>query len=152
MVIRRLKKDEWQAAMMLVWRTFLRHVAPDYEKEGVKSFYEFVTDPDLETMFVVGEYIVFGAFDDGQLVGISSTRGGNFLSLLFVDNDYHRKGLGTQLLGAVADYVREVNHKRDLIVYSSPYAVEFYHQMGFIDDGDVRRESGMLVYPMRLRL
>lgn len=152
MVIRRLKKNEWRDAMALAWRTFLRHVAPDYDEEGVRSFYEFVTDVDLETMFMVGEYIAFGAFDDGELVGMSGMRGGNFLSLLFVDNEYHRKGVGTQLLGAVADHVRENNHKRDLIVYSSPYAVDFYHRMGFVDTGAPKRESGMLVYPMRLIL
>jgi len=152
MVIRRLKNNEWTDAMALAWRTFLRYDAPDYEPEGVKSFYEFITDADLEKMFNVGEYIAFGAFDDGEIVGVAGMRAGNFLSLLFVEHVYQKRGIGMQLVGAVADYVRECNHRDSILVYSSPYARDFYLHIGFVENGGLKKDSGMYYYPMRLSL
>ena len=35
--------DEWQDAMGLAWRVFLKFVAPGYSGEGISSFRDFLT-------------------------------------------------------------------------------------------------------------
>ena len=36
--------DEWETAMALAWKTFLKFEAKDYTPEGVRNFEDFVTD------------------------------------------------------------------------------------------------------------
>lgn len=152
MLYRKLEKNEWTEAMALCWRTFLKFDSPDYEPEGVKAFYRFVVDTDLEKMFLLGEYKAFGAFDDDKIVGFIGMRNGNFLSLLFVDETYHHRGIGTNLVGMLVEYLKAQHKKNSLIVYSSPYAVDFYHHIGFCDTGAKTKENGMYYTPMELML
>lgn len=152
MQYRKLEKNEWTDAMALCWRTFLKFDAKDYEPKGVTSFYRFVIDSDLEKMFLLGEYKAFGAFDKGEIIGFIGMRNGNFLSLLFVDEAYHHKGVGTALVGILVEYLRQQKKKDRLLVYSSPYAKEFYHHIGFRDTKDTQKDNGMIYTPMELLL
>ena len=56
--IRNAYRDEWEDAMSLAWRTFLRFEADVYSPEGVRNFENFITDSTLYRMFVVGSYQV----------------------------------------------------------------------------------------------
>ena len=49
-------RDEWQDAMALAWKTFLKYEAGDYTEEGVRSFQDFITDTMLYRMFLLGSY------------------------------------------------------------------------------------------------
>ncbi len=150
--VRPLKKDEWTDAMALSWRTFLKFEAPDYEPEGVSSFYRFVTDRDLEKMFLVGEYKAFGAFDGEKLVGVAGIRSINFLSILFVDEAYHRRGIATALVEAAAEYICDERNRNEMKVYAAPYALGFYKRLGFYPTGEEKHEAGMRFVPMSLQI
>lgn len=150
MIIRALKTEEWIDAMALAWKTFLKFEADDYGPEGVKSFYQFVTNPELETMFKMGQYHAFGAFDNDKIVGIIGYRSDVLLSLLFVDAEYHHKGIATELVGYLIDYMQETLKKKYVLVNSSPYAVGFYHHLGFVDTGKEVCNNGIKYTPMRM--
>ena len=60
--IRNIRTEEWEDAMALVWRTFLKYEACDYEEEGVRSFLDFITDERLKKLHMIGEYPVMAAF------------------------------------------------------------------------------------------
>ena len=47
--IRNIRTEEWEDAMALVWRTFLKYEACDYEEEGVRSFLDFIIRSGLRT-------------------------------------------------------------------------------------------------------
>lgn len=49
--IRSAYRDDWQDAMGLAWKTFLRFEADVYTAEGVKNFENFITDSTLYRMF-----------------------------------------------------------------------------------------------------
>ena len=100
------KKEDWKEAMMMVWKTFMRFEASDYTEEGVKLFFEFITDDDIYKAFLGGTYRMLLAFDSRRIIGVGTVRNKNILSLLFVDEAYHRKGVGSILLGLLGDYVR----------------------------------------------
>ncbi len=150
--VRELKKEEWSPAMGLAWRTFLKYDAKSCDRDGINSFFRFVTDADLEKMFLIGEYKAFGAFEDGEIVGVSGVRSGNFLSILFVDEKYHRRGIGTRLVAAAAQYIYDENHRNTMLVYSARGATEFYHRLGFVDIDSERHEAGMFFIPMELKI
>jgi GNAT superfamily N-acetyltransferase len=149
--IRPIMRDEWDDAMKLAWDTFLIYEAPDYSVRGVHNFRNFVRDPLLKKMFTYGEYIAIGAFSDKRMVGIIGVRNTNHVSLLFVDRDYHRMGIASALIDR---YVRDA--RKDGITYvtvnSSPYAVDFYHKIGFINITDEVEKDGIKFTPMRLEI
>lgn len=150
--IRAAYREEWDSAMALAWRTFMQFLADDYTDEGVESFKNFVTDNMLHKMFLMGEFRLFGAFDNGVMVGMISLRSETHISLLFVDRKYHLKGIGRLLINYVSDYVqREEGHGR-ITVNSSPYAVGFYHSIGFTDTGAAQTSQGVTYTPMELFL
>ena len=144
-------KQEWDDAMKLAWDTFLIYEAPDYSVRGVHNFRNFVRDPLLKKMFTYGEYIAIGAFSDRRMVGIIGVRNTNHISLLFVDRDYHRNGIASSLIDR---YVRDAKKKgiTYVTVNSSPYAVDFYHKIGFINITDEVEKDGIKFTPMRLEI
>ena len=149
--IRPIYKHEWEDAMQLAWDTFLIYEAPDYSVKGVHNFKSFVRDPLLKKMFTYGEYIAIGAFLDKRMVGILGVRNTNHVSLLFVDQEYHRLGIASALM---RKYFRDARH--DGITYvtvnSSPYAVDFYHKIGFTNIKDEVEKDGIRFTPMRKEL
>lgn len=150
--IRNAYREEWQSAMALAWKTFLRFEADVYSPEGVKNFENFITDSTLYRMFVMGVYQMFVAMDHGKLVGMITLRDTTHISLLFVDEAYHRRGIGRGLIGYLADYLRtEVGAER-VTVNSSPYGVGFYHKMGFRDIRPEETKDGITYTPMEFIL
>ena len=63
--IRSAYRDDWQDAMGLAWKTFLRFEADVYTAEGVKNFENFITDSTLYRMFIMGAYQMFVAVGGG---------------------------------------------------------------------------------------
>ena len=150
--IRNAYREEWQDAMALAWKTFLRFEADVYSPEGVKNFENFITDSTLYRMFVMGAYQMFVAVEHSRLVGMITLRDTTHISLLFVDEAYHRQGIGRGLIGYLADYLRmEVGAER-VTVNSSPYGVGFYHKMGFRDIRPEETKDGIIYTPMEFIL
>ena len=88
--IRSAYRDEWDDAMALAWKTFLRFEADVYSPEGVKHFEDFITDTTLHRMFIMGAYQMFVALDRNKIVGMITLRNSTHISLLFVDEKYRR--------------------------------------------------------------
>ncbi|MDD4074816.1 MAG: GNAT family N-acetyltransferase [Eubacteriales bacterium] len=144
MEIRTLAKKEYAAGLTLAWTVFQQYEAPEYCEQGVQSFYAAIHDPvftDALTMY--------GAFADGQLIGMLATRGGGeHIALFFVEGAFHRQGVGKRLFArACAD-----NVSGSLTVNASPYAVEVYHRLGFRDTAAEQLTDGIRYTPMTCRL
>lgn len=151
-VVRPAYRKEWDDAMALAWRTFMQFEAGDYTLEGIESFQDFITDTVLYRMFLLGSYQLFGAYDNGIMVGMISLRSETHISLLFVDKKYHRMGIGRMLINYISEYVRtEEGHNR-ITVNAAPYAVEFYHHVGFSDTGMEETKEGVRYTPMERRI
>lgn len=151
-VVRSAYRDEWDDAMALAWRTFMRFEANDYSTEGIKSFQDFITDTTLYRMFVMGAYQLFCAFEGKKLIGLISLRNETHISLLFVDASYHKKGVGRALIDYVARYVLLEEGFYKLTVNAAPYAVGFYHKLGFYDIGQEMTNDGIRYTPMEKKL
>jgi GNAT superfamily N-acetyltransferase len=129
--IRWIQKQEWEAAIKLVWRTFLKYEGNDYTMEGIRSFYNFITDGKLYDSLLKGEYQMMVALDEGRVIGVASVRSGNHLSLLFVDEAYHKKGVGRALIKQLCMYLKDEAGERYISLKAAPYAVNFYRKLGF---------------------
>ncbi len=151
--IRPLYRDEWEDAIQLAWDTFLVFEAPEYGREGIESFRSFIRDPVLKRMFIMGEYLAYGAFvkNTGEMTGILGVRSGNHVSLLFVAAQFHLQGIGRALLKRYINDARKKKIKR-ITVHSSPFATGFYHKIGFVDLDREIIADGISYTPMELEL
>lgn len=140
--------DEWQDVMQLAWRTFLRFESKDYSEEGILSFHNFVTDHTLYKMFISGVYQVVVALDGKRIVGMISLRDITHISLLFVEEQYHKKGIGRALVSHMGDYLKNEEGKSRMTVNAAPYAIGFYHKLGFVDLDTEKENDGIRYTPM----
>ncbi|MCR5717385.1 MAG: GNAT family N-acetyltransferase [Lachnospiraceae bacterium] len=147
MEIRRGHVDDWDAATELAWITFLRFEAADYGEEGTTSFRNFLSDALLRRMFLMGEYLLFVATIDEHIVGMITLRNTNHISLLFVDEAYHHRGIGTALIEYACEYLRG-EHQWKITIDAAPYAVDFYHRLGFRDMSEEKLAEGIRYTPM----
>lgn len=150
--IRKIKSEEWDDMMGLVWKTFLRFEAPQFEEEGIRSFMDFISDERLKRLFEIGEYPVFGAYVEQKPVGTISLRNDCHISLLFVAEAFQKKGVGRLLVNRIEEYVRDCTNKSCLTVNAAPYATEFYHRIGFEDTQPQMQQDGIIFTPMKKML
>ena len=71
------------------------------------------------------------ALDGERIIGAGTIRNRNHLSLLFVDESYHRRGVGRAILTALCNYLKLEAGERYMSLKASPYAVNFYRRLGF---------------------
>lgn len=148
--IRMANSDEWEEAMALAWKTFLQFEAKDYEPEGIRSFEDFITDSTLYRMFIMGAYQMISAFYGTKMVGMITIRSNSHISLLFVDEKYHMRGIGRALINTMCHYLKEELGLARVTVNASPYGVGFYHKIGFTDMQPVQKSEGIIYTPMEL--
>lgn len=143
-VIRYAREEEWEPAMEIAWRTFLNFEADEYGEEGKKNFLDFISSEQLFQMFRLGSYRLAVAYQGEQMVGMASMRGTNHISLLFVDQNYHRRGIGTSLLAFLQDGLDQ----KAMTVNASPYGAPFYSKVGFVKTNDWVTADGITFLPM----
>lgn len=146
--IRWAKVNEWEPAMKMIWRTFLRFEASDYTEEGIQNFLEFITDEKLFHSFLRGDYQMMVALDGEKIVGAASVRNRNYLSLLFVDETYHRRGIGRELIYRFCSYLELEAGEHYMSLRAAPYAVAFYQRIGFQAVAPEEEVGGIRVTPM----
>lgn len=149
--IRSAYRDDWQDAMGLAWKTFLRFEADVYTPEGVQNFENFITDTTLHRMFVMGAYQMFVALDHSRIIGMITLRDTSHISLLFVDEQYHRQGVGRALMNYLTGYMADEMGIRRVTVNASPYGVGFYHKLGFRDLRSEEQRDGIIYTPMEYK-
>ena len=136
-----LPKDKWNEALKLVKEVFMEFEAPDYCDEGVAEIMRSISDESYLNM-----HTFYGAYQDDKLVGVIATRNDHHhIGLLFVDKNYHRKGIGRQLI----QHILGIKDEKPVTVNSSPYAHEFYKKLGFVDTSEEQITNGVRYYPMK---
>ena len=141
-------ESEWLPAMRMIWNTFLRYEGREYSKEGIHNFYDFITNDQLYFLFLQGKYQLMVALDKGRIIGAGSIRNGNQLSLLFVEEAYHHKGVGSALLRRLCEYLKTEAGEKSMFVQAAPSAVGFYRKQGFKALQSEMEISGIRVMPM----
>lgn len=146
--IRWARAEEWTPTMDMIWKTFLKFEGEDYTQEGIRNFYDFISDDGLRDSFLRGDYQLMVALDGGRVIGAGSIRNRNHLSLLFVDEEYQRRGVGESLIGKLCEYLKTEAGERYMSLQASPYAVNFYRRIGFRAVAPEAEYAGIRVTPM----
>ena len=146
--IRWATPEDWSVTMEMIWKTFMKFEACDYTEEGISNFRDFITDGRIYRMFLDGTYLMLVAVDNGRIIGQISVRNGNHISLLFVDEAYHRKGVGRELIRRMAEYLKRERNELFVSVKAAPYALGFYRRIGFHICSSEEEISGIRVTSM----
>lgn len=148
--IEQMKIEELAEVLDLVKKVFDKFEAPDYSKEGAESFYKFANYQNIKNMLNENLRILV-AKDDEKIVGMIGFRDFSHISLLFVDEAYHGQGIARNLIKRMKFYCKVNNRSLSTItVNSSPYAVGFYHKIGFEDTDIEKTVDGIRFTPMKM--
>lgn len=150
--IRKAKKEEWEEAMDLAWKTFLLFQTKEYSQEGIESFYNFVRDKDLKRFFLEDIYQLFVALHQNRIIGMITLRNRCHISLLFIEKEYQKNGVGSALIEYLSDYVLYENEIDYVTVDSAPGATAFYHKIGFWDLAPMQYKQGISFTAMKKNL
>lgn len=143
-----MRLDEYQEVSDLVLRVFDHDVAPLYVPEGIQVFHSYAQAEAMSERSRAG-HIILVADMGGKLVGAAEVRDFNHLSLLFVECQFQRIGIGRGLLAEVLRMCRTLNPgTKAITVNSSPNAVEAYERLGFCTTGAPQRKDGIDFVPM----
>ncbi|MCI9219075.1 MAG: GNAT family N-acetyltransferase [Lachnospiraceae bacterium] len=146
--IRWAEKQDWVPAMEMIWRTFLQYEGKEYPEKIVGHFFDFITDYGLYEAFLKGKYLLMIALDEGRIIGAGTVRDGNHLSLLFVDDAYHYRGVGSSVLGRLCEYLKTEAGERCMSLEAASGAVNFYRKQGFRAVRPEMEISGIRLTPM----
>jgi hypothetical protein len=150
--IRPIKSDEYQEVSNLVLEVFDIDVAPLYIAEGIDVFHTYAQAEAMRERARAG-HIMLVAELEGRLVGAAEVREYNHLSLLFVDRQSQRNGIGRMLLLEVLRMCRVHNPGlKAMTVNSSPNAVEAYERLGFLATSSLQRLDGIDFVPMVIEI
>ncbi len=148
-LIRKAEMADWEETMAMIWKTFMKFEAADYGAEGTNNFRNFISDPMLRRMFLLGSYHMFVATHLNKIVGMVSLRDKNHISLLFVDEAYHKKGIGRRLIDTIGAFSKEEYGKEEITVNAAPYGFGFYRKVGFCSVSPLLTNGGIKYTSMK---
>ncbi len=92
------------------------------------------------------------AYDvDGKAIGTGRLLPDGHIGRMAVVAEWRRRGIGAELLAALMDEARKRGHK-EVVVSAQLQAAEFYRQHGFVAEGKVYEDAGILHQKMRKTL
>lgn len=68
--------------------------------------------------------------------------------MLFVNKEYHSRGIARSLVQTVVERCKSEGNISNITVNSSPYAIEVYHRLGFLDTDKELTVNGIRFTPM----
>ena len=100
--------------------------------------------------YASGKHIMFIAQTDKNIVGVIGADDKGFIHELFIDGEFERRGIATELLSRA---ICELKIKGiDVIrLGSSRLAITFYEKFGFIKTGEEQLINGFMTTPMEYK-
>ena len=132
----------------LIARVFRGSVAPLYSEQGVDEFLNYVRPGSIPVRLKRNHFVLV-AVQGERIVGVAEVRDEHHISLLFVDADFQKRGIGRALVRQALESARATRDDLPAVtVNSSPNAVSFYRRLGFEPSGPEQTIDGLSFVPM----
>ena len=151
-MVKNVPISEVRMAVDLVWRVFSEFVAPDYIQQGIDNFKKYIDHNNMVDNVEHGKVHFLGYYYEKQLVGVLAFENRPHISLLYVDKDYHKQGIGRVLIAEFKKYCKQQFTSSIITLNASPYAHDFYKKLGFYDTSTEQTINGIRFYPMEKEL
>ncbi len=140
------------AVSELIRKVYDEFVAPDYSAEGNRFFYDWI-EPQKIKERQKSERNILVASVDGKMAGMIEIRDNNRISLLFVDKDYHGRGIAKNLFhAALKQCIQKEPSLSKFYVHASPFSVPVYKRLGFVAVDEMQEQNGLKYLPMEMNL
>lgn len=134
----------------LIKRVYDEFVSIDYSEEGNRFFYDWI-EPSKILERQKNQINIFVAFAGLKLVGMIEIRENKYISLLFVDKEYHGQGIAKKLFHeSLKDCIVRNKILDKFYVHASPYSIPVYEKLGFIHTDKMQEQFGIKYLPMEL--
>ena len=134
----RIELLEWEKAQPVAGPI---RFAAFVEEQGVNSGVE-LDDMDPQCVHAI-------AYDEaGKAVGTGRLLPDGHIGRMAVTKEWRRQGVGAEILKALAEEARKRGHK-EVVLSAQLQAAEFYREHGFVAEGKVYQEAGILHQAMR---
>jgi len=143
-----LKTKELEETLEMIHDVFMQFEASDYSQQGVDTFLKFIDIANIRDSIKKGELVFWNTKASGKIVGVLAVRNRTHICMLFVDAQFHRHGIAKRLL---KEAFCDMDDGTKITVRSSPYAVPFYHAVGFVDTDAQMARDGIVFVPMATR-
>ena len=149
-MIKEVSGRDIKRAIELVNNVFSEFVAVDYSEQGKVTFETYLENKleEVSTELNSGHKKMWAYYQDDTILGVIATRDVSHISLMFVDKQYHRRGIAKQLLQVVIDELKQDTGIIQITVNSSPYAVKIYEHLGFLKTEEMQEKDGIIFIPM----
>jgi len=87
---------------------------------------QYVSAENLIKMFQEQKIILWGAFEQERLIAVSALQSDGMITMLYVLPQYHRRGIGTELLFQMRSYARDVYGFEKVTLNATPAWTAFY--------------------------
>lgn len=124
--------DDIRPALDLALRVFMEYDAADYGPEHTERMRLSIEDRmNNFDDYLLDKRLMFVALNSEKVIGIIETYGNNRIALLFVDSNYQRQGIASELMNRTI-YELKMNGFDKIVLNSSPHGLPFYRHFGFI--------------------
>jgi GNAT superfamily N-acetyltransferase len=137
MRIRKLKKEDVTEVSKIIRRCLREVNSKDYPKKVITSLCDFFT-PAL-IIKNMGDRTMYVAVEHNKVIGTASLKDDKVFTV-FVNPDYHGRGVGSKLMDKVEELARDKRYKI-LKVPSGLSSVEFYKHRGYKEVKRVHSED-----------
>lgn len=142
---------ELEEALALVWEVFSDFEAEDLPQQALDEFWARIDYEYMVQRAGDGEIRFWGAWDEDYLVGVCAMRGLDHIELLYVDGEYHRQGIATNLLKHALIDCKDLDEDLHRVtVNATPYSRGFFLRQGFTAVAPEHKEDGLVLIPMAL--
>lgn len=149
-IYRKMEPGEEEEVARLIEEVFDKYVGSGYSEQGIKEFKNYIK-PEFLLRRTEEQSEVLLAKDQEKIIGVIELKSRTHISLLFVAEEYQRKGIAKELFNRIVrDESKEQKNEYKLTVNSSPFAVKIYEKMGFKKTGEEQETNGIRFIPMEL--
>ncbi|MBQ9544274.1 MAG: GNAT family N-acetyltransferase [Clostridia bacterium] len=143
-MIKKLGIEMMPQVSRLIWKSFYSAEKDSFSLEGMEYFRNMTEPPVLQLEILRGATGFWGAYKNGLLAGVLATKKDRVV-LLFVGEDFQRRGIGAELI----KFAAKKCSGEYLTLDSTPSAVGFYEKLGFVRTEPEKLEGGIRSLPMR---
>lgn len=134
----------------MVKTVFDQFVAKHYATEGINAFHQFIDPINIVCRSLCHHRLIVATCNDSY-AGVIEYRDHSHITMLFVDSDFQRQGIGHELIRQMLIRSRD-SLPHVITVSSSPDAVNFYQGLGFeLITPEIQNEEGMIYYSLQVK-
>lgn len=132
MEIRLLYGNELQWAVYTANEVYEGCVRPyAASSDEVAQYYNYVKVENLWQEMSAGRLCLWGAFENGQMCGVSAMQDVGHITMLYVKPYYAKRHVGTELVNRMCVYAASMLRRERVTICVSPAVASYFYHIGF---------------------